>query len=385
MPAARTAFRLADVIRAVEETAPPRLALDGDPVGLHCGDPAAPVRKIALALDASLAAQDRAAKAKADLLLVHHPRFWGGLKTLREDSVTGRRAARMARLGLAVYSAHTNLDIAPGGVNDVLADAAGIGGAKGRSVIVPTYTDQLRKLVAFVPVAHADRVREAVCAAGAGAIGKYSDCTFRVRGVGTFRCGAGTKPFQGSPGSFEEADEVRLETVFPESVQDAVLAALLAAHPYEEAAYDVYPLLNKGAVYGLGRVGDLAAAEAVPALAARLAGSTGSTMAQYAVAGGRGKGSARLVRRVATWSGAGVEVAPVVASGAEVVVAGEVGYHDVESFLDEGVSVVTLGHGFSEEIVLKPWAARLAGLLPGVVFVVLPRGGISMVNCESIL
>ncbi len=366
---------LADVIQAVDFTAPPRLALDGDPIGLHHGDPAQTVRKAALALDAGLDAQDRAAGMGADLLLVHHPRFWGGLKTLREDSVAGRRAARMARLGLAVLSAHTNLDIAPGGVNDVLADTVGLA-PEGRAVILPVHEERLCKLTVFVPAAHVENVRKAVCAAGAGAIGKYSDCTFRARGVGTFRCGADARPFQGRPGSFEEADEYRLETVFGEYSRDAVLAALLAAHPYEEVACDIHPLLNKGRVYGLGRVGELPRPESVPALAARLAKATGSTMTQYVAVPKR----RRSVRRVAVWSGSGVELSPVVASGAEAVVAGEISYHDVESFLDEGVSVVTLGHGFSEEIVLVPWAARLRKLLPEVSFTVLPRGPVFMTN-----
>ena len=363
--------RLSEVIAAVEETAPPRLAVDGDPIGLHHGSLSQPIRKVAVALDAGLAAQDMAAKMKADLLLVHHPRFWGGLKTLRQDSTTGRRAAKMARLGLAVYSAHTNLDIAPGGVNDVLADTVGLAC---RAPIVPVREEKLCKLVAFVPASHVEQVRKAICAAGAGAIGNYADCTFRARGTGTFSCGENTRPFQGTPGSFEEADEYRLETIFGEYARDAILAALLRSHPYEEVAFDIYPLLNKGTVYGIGRVGELPRPEPVAKLAARLAKASGSTMTQYAAA------SKRAPQRIAVWSGAGVEVAPIAASGAEAVVAGEISYHDVESFLDEGVSVVTLGHGFSEEPALKPWAARLGKMLPGVAFTVLPKGLISMTN-----
>lgn len=376
--------RLADVIAAIEETAPPRFAAAGDPIGLHHGSPAQTVRKVALALDAGLAAQELAAKAKADLLLVHHPRFWGGLKTLREDSTTGRRAARMVRLGLAVYSAHTNLDAAPGGVNDTLADIVGLG--EKRTVIVPSCEEKLQKLTVFTPATHIEQVRKAVCAAGAGAVGKYSDCTFRVRGTGTFRCGADTKPFQGKPGSFEEADEYRLETVFGEFSREKILAALLAAHPYEEVAYDIHTLANPGTVYGFGRVGELATPEEIPALAARLAEAAGSTMTQYAVASAaptkKRTRDVKNVRRVAVWSGAGVEVEAILRTNPEAIVAGEISYHDVESFLDAGVSVITLGHGYSEEPVLHPWAARLKTLLPSVAFSVLPRGLIAMTNVQ---
>lgn len=363
--------KVKDVIAAMEAIAPPWLAVDGDPIGLHVGSPERPVRRVAVSLDASLAAMAAAVKARADMLVVHHPRFYRGLITLAETDPAGGRAAALARSGLAVYSAHTNLDMAPGGTNDLLAEAAGL---QNPSLIVPEREERLLKLAVFVPAAHAERVRRAVCAAGAGAIGNYSDCTFRVRGTGTFRCGEGTKPFQGRAGSFEEADEYRLETVFPETLKGRVIAAMLKAHPYEEAAYDIYPMVGLGKRFGFGRLGELRDTETLSALAARMAKATGSTMTQYA-----GKPGQR-VRRLAVWAGAGVAVRALVSCGADAVVAGEMGYHDVESFLDAGVGVVTLGHGFSEELVLKPLATRLQKALPGVAVVVKGKGALAMRN-----
>lgn len=362
---------LKDVISAVEHIAPPRLAMDGDPIGLHYGRLDRRIRRVAMALDASIDMQKAALSGRADLLLVHHPRFWGGLKTLRADDASGARAAFMAEHRLPVYSAHTNLDAAPGGVNDTLAETVGL---QSPEIVEAHRVERLIKLAVFVPASHVEKIRKALCAAGAGAIGKYADCTFRVRGVGTFSCGEGTKPFQGTPGSFEEADEFRLETIFGEYDQDRILAALLKAHPYEEAAYDLYPVLGQGRRYGFGRVGRLPRRETVADLAARLAQAVGSSMVQYS---GRPR---RPLTRVAVWAGAGANVQALSTCGAEAVVAGEVSYHDVETFMDRGIAVITLGHGHSEEIVLKPWAARLRKLVPGVEFKVLPRGGISMTN-----
>lgn len=365
-------IKVRDVIAAMEEIAPPWLAVDGDPVGLHVGDPERRVKRVAVSLDASLAALAEAVKARSDMVVAHHPRFYRGLATLAETDPAGRRAAALARSGLAVYSAHTNLDMAPGGTNDLLAEAAGL---RAPVLIAPEREERLIKLAVFVPAAHVEKVRRAVCGAGAGAIGKYADCTFRARGTGTFSCGEDARPFQGRPGSFEEADEYRLESVFPETLRRAVVDAMLKAHPYEEAAYDLYPLAaGMGRRYGFGRLGDLGVPGTLSVFAGRLAKATGSTMTQYA-----GKPGMKI-RRAAVWAGAGVAVGKVIACGPDAVVAGEMGYHDVEAFLDAGIGVVTLGHGFSEELVLRPLAARLKKLLRGVDVTVKGKGALAMRN-----
>lgn len=362
-----------DVIRAMEDIAPPVLAAESDRprIGLHAGERGRDVKKVALALDAGLAAMEAALRLKATMLVVHHPRFYQPIRNLVDSDPSGRRGVMMVKSGLAVYSAHTNLDSAPGGINDLLASLAGIPAS---AVVEPTYRERLLKLAVFVPAGHADKMVKALDRAGAGAIGNYSGCTFRSRGVGTFRCGPGTKPFQGKPGSWEEADEYRLETVFGEMCLDKILAAMLAAHPYEEPAYDVYSVMGWGKTFGLGRAGELARPESVKALAARLAKATGSTETRYSGKGGR------RVRRIGVWGGSGVPLEAFVREGVEAVVAGEVEYHGVEAFIDAGISLVTLGHGWSEEIVLRPLAGLLRRRVPGVEFVVAGKGFISMTN-----
>ena len=343
-------IRVRDVVAAMERIAPPGLALAGDPAGLHAGDPEAPIQSILVSLDASYDALRRAERQRRRMLVVHHPLFYRGLNGLVKSDPAGRLAAAIAGSGLAVYSAHTCLDLAEGGVNDCLARTAGLGET---AVVKPEKRERLLKLAVFTPLSCVETVRKALCSAGAGHIGRYSDCTFRVRGTGTFRCGPGTKPFQGRPGSFEEADEYRLETVFGEFSADRAIAAMLAAHPYEEVAYDLYPLLGQARIYGFGRIGELPDPEFLAPLAGRLARAVGSGMAQY-----RGN-PRRLVRRLAVWAGGGVDVKSVIDSGADALAAGEIGYHDGETLADAGLALITLGHGHSEYPVLRPLARRL--------------------------
>ena len=350
-------IKVRNVVEAMETIAPPALAVPGDPAGLHAGCPEGRVRAVAVALDASLPAIAEAVRKKADLLIVHHPRFYRGLSGLAENDPCGRRAAAIARSGLAVYSAHTALDLAEGGTNDCLAKAAGI---LDPVVVMPVKRERLLKLAVFVPVAQVEKVRRAVCGAGAGAIGKYSDCTFRTRGVGTFRGDADTKPFIGRPHELEEADEFKLETVLGEFSAKRVIAAMLAAHPYEEAAYDLYPIENAAKNYGFGRAGELPRGERLADFAARMAVATRSRMTQFC-----GKPGSR-VRRAAVWAGGGVEVKAVIASGAGTLVTGELGYHDLETLSDAGISAVTLGHGHSETLALPFLAGKLRKLLPSI-------------------
>ena len=360
-----------DVVSVMECIARPQWAEEWDKIGLLSGSAGQPVRRIALALDATLPALSAAAKKKADMLIVHHPAFFAAPTTLADTVPLGVRAAAMARSGIAVYAAHTNLDAAPGGTNDALAALAGL---QFPDIIQTTCVERLLKLAVFVPAGHEEDMIRALGEAGAGAIGNYSCCTFRTQGTGTFRCGPGTKPYKGRPGSFEQADEFRIETVFGEYSRDQVLAAMLAVHPYEEPAYDIYALEDGARRFGHGRVGMLDEPQTVHALARRMAQATGSTMTQYT---GTGK---RRVERAAVWCGAGVKAKVFAGCGAEVVIAGEVGYHELEDFIQQGMDVITLGHGFSETLVLPPLAARLRKALPGVAVSLLTGTGYAMNN-----
>jgi len=205
----------------IEELAPLHWAESWDNVGLQVGDPAAAVQRVLVALELTDAVVEEAERLGCDLVVVHHPPLFRPLKALRFDSRPARRLLRLIRSGIALYAAHTNLDQAPGMTNDTLAAAAGLTECE---VLKPTGEERYVKLVVFVPKGHEDAVRDALAGAGAGHIGNYSHCTFQVPGIGTFLPLEGTNPFIGQQGRLERVEELRLETIVPESV--AARAAL---------------------------------------------------------------------------------------------------------------------------------------------------------------
>jgi len=240
------------------------------------------------------------------------------------------------RRDIAVYVAHTNLDSADGGMNDWMAEALGL---EGREVLREAYTDKLYKLAVFVPKDHADAVRNAMFAAGAGWIGNYSHCSFNVEGYGTFLPEEGTNPFLGEQGKLEFAEEVRIETVVPHSVRKAVVAAMLKAHPYEEVAYDIYPMDLQGRTFGLGRVGRLPEPESLDQFAERVKRALDVPFVRVV-----GDGS-RMIRKAAVLGGSGARFyRHALMAGADVLVTGDVDYHTAHDALAAGIALVDPGH-----------------------------------------
>lgn len=352
--------KVKEIIELMQAIAPEWLACEGDPVGLHAGSRKSTVKRIMLALDATVEVIAEAKKKKCDMLITHHPRFFRGLKTVDEDTFEGEIAASLIRNKIALYCAHTNLDAAPGGINDMLADIAGLVDTK---VLDKVCRDRMLKLTVFVPDENIDEVKEAICDAGAGAIGEYTDCTYRVPGLGTFRPSDESDPYIGSAGVLEEVEEWRLEAVLPESAERAVLAALKQVHPYEEIAYDVVNL-RRGESYGLGRVGKLKKKIKLQTLAKNLKKSTGSQATTIL------GDSAMELSKIAVWSGSGVNINKVVRSGVDALVCGELSYHFAEILQKEGIAAIVLGHGPCEQIILEPLAESLHQGLEGVEVVV---------------
>jgi dinuclear metal center YbgI/SA1388 family protein len=340
-----------------------------DPIGLHAGHPDWKVERILLALDCTLGVVREAKKRRCRMVITHHPRFYRPLKNLNESEPMGAVAAEIARAGLAVYCAHTNLDMAPGGINDILADLAGI--AKERRPIYPVSKDRYLKLVTFVPEDHLQRVREALCQAGAGRIGEYSDCSFRTAGIGTFRGSASTKPFVGKAEHLEEAEEWRLEVLLPESLRGDVVDVLCRAHPYEEPAYDLYPL-GQEETYGQGRMGMLKRPSKLRPLAKRMkraADSPGTLVLGDGV---------RPVRNAGVWSGSGFRPEYIAELALDVVILGEIDYHTSEVLEQTNTGCIALGHGPCEAVVL-PWLAeKLGQALPEVTVKLATEGVVKM-------
>jgi dinuclear metal center YbgI/SA1388 family protein len=325
-----------DLIKAMESYAPSALAVEKDRIGLQVGDPQAEVRKVLVTLDVNEEVVDEAIRIGANWIVAHHAVIFHPLKEIRTDEPAGRMFAKLLAHGIHVYIAHTNLDAAEGGVNDALADRLGLTGTK---VLIGYKQDALKKLVVTVPVAHHEAVLNAISRAGAGWIGNYSHCTFNVEGTGTFLPRDGANPFIGQTGELEKVKEIRLETIMPASIEKRVLEAMFKAHPYEEVAYDIYPLDLKGEPLGFGRIGSLPETMKLDEFArfvkdafecdgVRVVGDPEKEIRKVAILGGSGGRYLRDVKR----------------QGADVYITGDVDYHTAQEAMDLGISLVDPGH-----------------------------------------
>lgn len=324
------------IIQQMEKYAPKSYAMPDDRIGLQVGTLNKAVEKVLVALDVTDAVVDEAVAAGAGLIIAHHAVIYRPLKQIRTDLPDGRLFEKLIKHDIAVYASHTNLDVAPGGINDMMAEALQL------TDLVPIeeiHTERLRKLAVYVPVTHHEQVREAIFAAGAGWIGDYSHCSFNLKGVGTFRPESGTDPYIGKQGVMEQVEEMRIETILPESVQSKVIQAMLKAHPYEEVAYDLYPLDLKGRSFGLGRVGKLPEPILLDELAERV--KQVFDVPRLRVVGDGNK----RIRKVGVLGGSGGRYAKAAQfSGADVLVTGDVDYHVAHDALADGFSLIDPGH-----------------------------------------
>ncbi|MBN1488420.1 MAG: Nif3-like dinuclear metal center hexameric protein [Phycisphaerae bacterium] len=358
--ARRTTNTVGNVCQAMEILAPSRLAQAWDNVGLLVGDRAAPCTRVLLCIDTTPAVLAEAVRRRCPMIVSYHPPIFRPIKAVLADSESTDAIVHEAiRHGISIYSPHTALDAVDGGTNDVLASLCGLRDV-GPFEFVPAGRSEC-KIVTFVPPAALDRVAEAMFAAGAGRIGAYEKCSYRLRGEGTFFGTDETHPAVGRKGRLEHVDEVRIETVAPRGRLSEIVAALTAAHPYETPAYDVYPL-DVPPAPGIGRVGRLPTGTTLGGLARLLKRRIGSSVVQIV-----GRSSQRL-RRAAVCAGAAglLPLEKTLAADADVVVTGEIHHHDALTYLRTGRCAIALGHSESERPVLASLAKRLAAAVPGV-------------------
>ncbi|KIH76019.1 dimetal-binding protein YqfO [Geoalkalibacter ferrihydriticus DSM 17813] len=343
--------RVQDIVGLIHALAPPSLAEEWDNVGLQVGDPAAEVRRVLVALDPSHAVMQEAAAADAQLLISHHPLIFRPLKNLTPTDDVGRALLLAARTEIAVLCAHTNLDRARAGLNDWLAEALGLS----QTTALQGSAGELFKLVVFVPRGYEEAVAAALFEGGAGHIGDYDQCSFRTLGRGTFRPGAQSDPFIGSAGGARETvREMRLETVVPREYLQRAIQRMIKAHPYEEVAYDLIALHNRRIDIGLGRLGRLDQPLALDAFAEQVRVAL-SCQALRVVGDG-----ARQVSKVAVCSGSGASlIGEAARQGVDVLVTGDVKYHEAQSALTQGLALIDAGHFPTERIVVP----RLADCL----------------------
>ncbi len=351
--------RLAEVCLALEWIAPLRLALDTDNVGLLAGDESAPVKRVLLCIDLTAAVVDEAIRRKVDLVMAYHPPIYRPITRLHGHGIgTDAHVFRCIAAGIAVYSTHTALDAAEGGTNDVLAGLCGIKNAQPIEYVQPG--PPRCKVVVFVPAEAADQVAGAMFAAGAGHIGDYEMCSFRLSGEGTFRGSESTSPTIGQAGKFERMAELRIESITPKAAVPAVVEAIRRSHPYEEPASDVYPL-EPEPVRGMGRYGDLPRPTTLGALARRLKRSIPAECTQ--IVGPRDR---KVTRAVICVGVAGRLPFKLPLTETDVIVTGEIRHHDALTVLRHNCSAIVLGHWASERPMLRPFGERLVALVPSL-------------------
>lgn len=317
---------------------------DWDNVGILAGDPDRPVRNILVALDATPAAIERCRRSKIDLLVTHHPVIHSPLKAVRPDRPESSAAYHLLSMGVAVLSAHTNADVAPGGVSHVLARRIGL-----RKIrpLIPGEPSDACKIVVFVPPDRADAVLAALAGAGGGRIGAYTHCSFRTPGTGTFLPGEGASPWTGRRGVLERVEEVRLESLVAGSRVSAVVRAVRSAHPYEEPAIDVVPLRGGALGGGIGAIGERERSAPLSRVLEELHRAV--RPAWILVAGPARK----QVRRIALVGGSGSEFAEAARQeGADLFVTADVKYHRALEAAAGDMPVADIGHGSGEKWIL---------------------------------
>ncbi|MFK3958401.1 Nif3-like dinuclear metal center hexameric protein [Guptibacillus hwajinpoensis] len=332
------------IIQEFEAWSKKKYAENGDPIGLQIGSLNKKVKKVMTALDVLPNVVDEAVREGVDLIIAHHPILFRPLKKINLDTEQGKMVETLIKNDITVYAAHTNLDVAPGGVNDMLADALGL---KETSVLVETFQRELKKIAIFVPITHQEQIRTALAKSGAGFIGEYSDCTFTSQGTGRFKPTVQAQPFIGEAGELEAVQEVKIESIFHADQQPKVLNAVKKAHPYEEVAYDIYPLDNEPEKLGLGRIGHLDTEmtledfagyvkEKLGASGVRIVGDLTSKIKKVAVLGGDGNKFISAARF----------------SGADVFVSGDIYYHVAHDAMMEGLQIIDAGHNI-EKIMIE--------------------------------
>lgn len=349
---------IAAVVDFLKQFAPPRLAASWDNVGLLLGDEAASVERVMTCLTVTPESAAEAIDEHAQLIVSHHPILFRPTQRLTTATPEGRMLLALAKAGVAVYSPHTAFDNAAGGINDVLAERLQL-----TDVQPLRQQDGPRqcKIVIFVPDADLQRVSDALFAAGAGQIGQYRECSFRLAGTGTFFGGDATNPTVGQKGRREEVSEWRLEAICPDANIEPVIQAMRKAHSYEEPAFDVYPLRPESDRVGQGRIGLLPLPTTVQGFAA-----TVKTVLQAAHVQVVGAADQKALRIAVACGAAGEFLTDAVQQRADVFLTGEVRFHDCLAAQAQGVALVLPGHYATERCGVEALAEKLQRLFPSL-------------------
>lgn len=335
-------MKLNDLIKKIENKYPLNLAYDWDNVGLLVGDFDSEIKKILVSLEANEKVIEEAIENNVDLIITHHPFIFKKMNKINTKDLKGRLIHKLIKNDIALYSMHTNFDIAFDGLNDYFMEVMGFEDCK---ILDITNRETLYKLAVYAPVTHEAVVRQALGESGAGYIGNYSNCTFNSQGIGTFKPEDNSNPFIGEKGKIEEVEEVKIETIVPSSILEKTISKMIKAHPYEEVAYDVYKLENKGKSVGLGRYSTLKEEMDLESLCKKI--KLKLNMDHIRVVGELNT----KIKKVAVVTGAGSDMVSLAKSkNCDVIITGDVKYHEAQDALDMNMCIVDCGHFDTENI-----------------------------------
>ncbi len=332
-------MKLIDICSYLDSAVPLSFQESYDNAGLQIGDPDMDVTSAMVTLDVTEGVLDEAVSSGCDLIISHHPLIFKGIKSLTGKSYTEKILLTAIKKGIAIYSAHTNLDALSNGVSNKMAEKLKLQNIK----VLSPLKNRLLKLVTYIPESHLDKVRESLFEVGAGVIGNYDQCGFSASGTGSFRGNERSNPFVGERGKIHFENEIRFETVLFSHLKSKVIKALLEVHPYEEVAYDIYSLENDNIDIGLGCLGNLSNAMAESDFLRQVSSVFGAKGVRYS------KLTGKPVEKIALCGGSGASmINEAIASGAEAFITADVKYHNFFD-ADNGILLVDIGHFESEK------------------------------------
>ena len=345
-------MKISEITNFIESVAPLAMQESYDNAGLIVGNRETEATGALICLDVTEEVVDEAISLGFNLIIAHHPFVFGGLKKFNGSNEVERTLIKAIKNDVAVYAAHTNLDnMLANGVNSKIANKLGLTDTR----ILAPMSGNLRKIVVFVPTSHAEAVRNAMFEAGAGCIGNYSGCSYNLEGQGTFKAEEGCNPYVGEIGKMHFEDETRIETIAPKHLVSKVVSAMMSVHPYEEPAFDIYPLENDFAMAGSGIIGLLPQPEDASAFLQKVKKTFGCGCIRYT----------RLpespIQKVAVCGGAGsFLIGDAMRAGADILLTADIKYHQ---FFDARYPFVLadIGHYESEQFTKELFYELLTG------------------------
>ena len=335
-------MKCGEIIDVIEKLAPKELAESWDNIGLQIGNLDDEVKRILVTLDVTEKVVDEAVEKNINMIISHHPLIFKGLSNITMDGSKGKIIKSLIKNDINLYISHTNMDIAQGGLNDMLAKKLKLQNIK---VLSPSIFEKLYKLAVFVPEGYEDQVRDVLGNAQAGWIGNYSHCTFQSKGIGTFKPMEGADPFIGKVDDIEKVDEYRIETIVSQKNLSNAINKMIEVHPYEEVAYDVYPLEIRGSESGLGRIGELEDSMDYETFIEMAKGVLNIDILRIA-------GSKKdYIKKVGLCTGSGADfMMDAARAGVDVYITGDVKYHEAQMAEELNILLIDGGH-FSTEII----------------------------------